>query len=172
LNAIAKALESDEIQEPKFPSTMVIVAKKVAWTSYFAPRGQSDKERMQVEFVLLGTRLLLAKARSMPDGPEWQAFDRGLRSGQATILRDIFGNPFRPATLSPDWRTSTVSSLAQSIYDDRVMPSGLFDNQRLAVLADALEDAGCDKSEILGHLRSGGDHVRGCWVVDLVLGKE
>jgi hypothetical protein len=84
---------------------------------------------------------------------------------QANLLRGIFGNPFRPVTLNPAWRTSNVTALAQSIYDDRA-----FD--RLPILADALEDAGCDNADILNHCRQPGEHVRGCWVVDLVLGKE
>ena len=87
------------------------------------------------------------------------------RRQQAGLLLDIFGNPFRPVTLNPAWRTSNVTALAQSIYDDRA-----FD--RLPILADALEDAGCDNADILGHCRQPGEHVRGCWVVDLVLGKE
>ena len=80
------------------------------------------------------------------------------------LIRDIFANPFRPVPLDPAWLTSTVVSLAEGVYADRA-----FD--RLPVLADALEDAGCDKAEILAHCRGGGPHVRGCWVVDLVLGK-
>jgi hypothetical protein len=79
------------------------------------------------------------------------------------ILRDIFGNPFHPVTLNPAWRTSNVTALAQSIYDDRA-----FD--RMPILADALEDAGCDNADILNHCRQPSEHVRGCWVVDLVLG--
>ena len=83
----------------------------------------------------------------------------------STLLRCIFGNPFRPATLDPAWRTSTVVALARGIYDDRA-----FD--RLPILADALQDAGCDSADILNHCRDAGPHARGCWVVDLVLGKQ
>jgi hypothetical protein len=81
------------------------------------------------------------------------------------VMREIFGNPFRPVTIDPAWLTPTVTSLAQAIYDDRA-----FD--RLAILADALEDAGCNQQDILDHCRQPGEHTRGCWVVDLVLGKE
>ncbi|QEL15868.1 hypothetical protein [Limnoglobus roseus] len=83
---------------------------------------------------------------------------------QATLLRDIFGNPFRPVTFSPTWLTPTVVSLAEGIYADRA-----FD--RLPILADALQDAGCEDADVLGHCRGEGVHVRGCWVVDGVLGK-
>jgi hypothetical protein len=87
---------------------------------------------------------------------------------QADLLRDIIGNPFRPVALDPawlQWNGGTVRKVAQAIYDDRA-----FD--RLPILADALEEAGCTDRDILDHCRSGGDHVRGCWAVDLLLGKE
>jgi hypothetical protein len=84
---------------------------------------------------------------------------------QAYLFRCIFGNPFRPITIDPRWLTSTVVDLAQAIYEERA-----FD--RMPILADALMDAGCDTEEIIAHCRSDGPHVRGCWVVDLILGKE
>jgi hypothetical protein len=87
------------------------------------------------------------------------------RRQQAGLLLDIFGNPFRPVTIHPTWQTSNVTALAQAICDDRA-----FD--RIPILADALEDAGCDNVDILNHCRQPGEHVRGCWVLDLVLGKE
>ena len=80
------------------------------------------------------------------------------------LLRDIFGNPFRPVTFAPEWRTETAVSLAQTMYDAR-------DFGNLPVLADALQDAGCENADVLDHCRGPGPHVRGCWVVDLVLGK-
>jgi hypothetical protein len=80
------------------------------------------------------------------------------------LLRDIFGNPFRPVAINPAWRTPTVFTLATGIYAE-----GAFD--RLPILADALQDAGCDSAEVLDHCRGPGPHVRGCWVVDLLLGK-
>jgi hypothetical protein len=88
------------------------------------------------------------------------------------LLRELFGNPFRPVVLDPDLRTKTVIALAQAAYDERSLPGGQLDLQRLAVLADALEDAGCTDQAIFDHLRGPGPHVRGCWPVDLVLAKE
>jgi hypothetical protein len=67
--------------------------------------------------------------------------------------------------------TPAVVKLAQATYDNCLLPSGLLDSTRLGVLADALEEAGCDNPDILSHLRGPGPHTRGCWVVDLVLGK-
>jgi hypothetical protein len=107
-----------------------------------------------------------ASIANRTSGPEERT--RVLRAetlAQATLFRDIFGNPFRPVTVIAAWLTSTVTSLAQAIYADRA-----FD--RLPILADALEDAGCSNADILAHCRGGGEHVRGCWVVDLLLAKE
>jgi len=87
------------------------------------------------------------------------------RIGQAAVVREIFGNPFRPVTLDPIWLTSIVQNLAAIIYDERA-----FD--RLPILADALEDCGCTNADILNHCRQPGEHVRGCWVIDLLLAKE
>ena len=91
------------------------------------------------------------------------------RRNRGELLGDIFGNPFRPITLAADHRTPTVVSLAQAAYDERHLPSGELDLDRLAVLSDALEEAGAS-GELLDHFRSPGPHVRGCWAVDLVLG--
>jgi hypothetical protein len=87
------------------------------------------------------------------------------QASQMALMRCIFGNPFLPIAFDPGWRTADVSGLARGIYEERA-----FD--RLPLLADALMDAGCADEQVIGHCRSEGPHVRGCWVVDLVLGKE
>jgi hypothetical protein len=84
---------------------------------------------------------------------------------QAELIRDIFGNPFQPVTLYSSWLTPTVKALPQSIYDERAI-------DRLPILADELVRSGCDNQDILDHCRGPGPHVRGCWVVDLVLGRS
>jgi hypothetical protein len=81
------------------------------------------------------------------------------------VVRELGGNPFRPVTLNPSWLTSTVLSLANSIYAERAF-------ERMPILADALQDAGCDNEDILNHCRQSGVHIRGCFVVDLLLGKS
>jgi hypothetical protein len=92
------------------------------------------------------------------------------------MLLDLFGNPFRlppflpPAVLA--WNDRSIPRIAQAIYDERHLPEGTLDKARLAILADALLDAGCDDDELIRHCQSDGPHVRGCWAVDLVLGKE
>jgi hypothetical protein len=84
---------------------------------------------------------------------------------QADLLRDIVGNPFRSYAKESLWLTLKVVDLAHDIYQDRA-----FD--RLPILADALEEAGCTNGDILNHCRQPGEHMRGCWVVDLLLGKS
>jgi hypothetical protein len=84
---------------------------------------------------------------------------------QADLLREIVGNPLRPVTFDPLWRTSDVLLLATSIYDSQ-------DFGPMPILADALQEAGCTSEELLSHLRTGGPHVKGCWALDLVLGKQ
>jgi hypothetical protein len=81
------------------------------------------------------------------------------------LIECVFGNPFRPVKFNQSWLTSNVVGVAQRIYDERQF-------QDMHILGDALEDAGCGKASILEHCRSGGEHVRGCWVVDLILGKQ
>lgn len=84
---------------------------------------------------------------------------------QAKLLREIVGDPFRPLSVDPAWLTPGVVNLAQATYDERA-----FD--RMPELAGELEKAGCDNDNILAHCRAPGLHVRGCWVIDLLLGKS
>jgi len=87
-------------------------------------------------------------------------------AAQSLLLRDIFGPRFfRAVTINPAWLTSTVVSLGQAIYDERA-----FDH--MPVLADALEESGCTNQEMLAHCRGGSEHVRGCWLIDVILGKS
>jgi hypothetical protein len=82
------------------------------------------------------------------------------------LLRDVFGNPFREVKFDKRWKTDTAVSLAKQMYESREFGT-------MPILADALQDAGCDSDDILSHCRDAKQvHVRGCWVVDLVLGKS
>jgi hypothetical protein len=88
-----------------------------------------------------------------------------LLARMADALRDIFGNPFRPVAFDPAWRTTDAVALARQAYESR-------DFGAMPILADALEEAGCDCEGVLSHCRDASlAHVRGCWVVDSVLGK-
>lgn len=82
-----------------------------------------------------------------------------------SAVQCVFGNPFRPVAFDPAWRSETAVAFATGIYADRA-----FD--RLPILADVLEEAGCDHPDILAHCRGPGAHARGCWVVDLVLNRS
>ena len=85
---------------------------------------------------------------------------------QVALIRDIFGNPFAPVAFDPAWRTDTAVAVARQMYDSREFGA-------MPILADALQDAGCDDEQVLAHCRDASQvHVRGCWVCDLVLGKE
>jgi hypothetical protein len=84
---------------------------------------------------------------------------------QVSLVRDVFGNPYQAIAIDPGWRPPTVTALAQTVYDRRAF-------EHLPILADALEEAGCTDAAVLDHCRGPGPHVRGCWVVDLLLGKE
>ena len=90
------------------------------------------------------------------------------QAGQTHLLRDLLGDAFHSIMVNPvwlAWNDQAALKLAQGIYEDRA-----FD--RLPILADALEESGCDHAGLIGHLRGSGLHVRGCWAVDLLLGKE
>ncbi len=89
-------------------------------------------------------------------------------TGQCSVLRDVAGSPFRAARIDPAWLTwndATVSRLAHAIYRERVF-------YRLPILADALQEAGCSDALLLDHLRAGEVHTRGCWWLDLILGRR
>jgi hypothetical protein len=115
----------------------------------------AEPDRAAREVALAGAYTGLGK-----DCPVWLAE----RAAQAGLLRDVFGNPFHPRTtdaLGPAWK-GEPARLARAIYQEKAF-------EHLAVLADALEEAGCTDEEALSHCRSPGLHVRGCWVVDMLL---
>jgi hypothetical protein len=112
-----------------------------------------------------------ARARQAddPDSPdraeEWAASSVDEANGQGALIREIFGDPFNPPMIDRAWRAwngGTVRRMAQVLYD-----SGRFED--MPILADALEEAGCDDPEILTHCREPQDHVRGCWLLDALL---
>jgi hypothetical protein len=102
------------------------------------------------------------------NSPRQRAAAEEASASQCHLIRDVFGNPFRPVVGEQAWlsqKEGTVRRIAQAIYDERRFSD-------LPILADALEEADCSEPAILSHCRSAGEHVRGCWVVDLLLGKE
>jgi hypothetical protein len=115
-------------------------------------------ERMVIEQLIT---LFCVGPRDMAIGED---FDPRLRDDLVYWVRDIFGSPFHPVEFDPEWRTAIVWDLAETIYEQRA-----FDHMPL--LADALFAAACSDETVLEHCRGDGPHVRGCWVVDLVLEK-
>lgn len=114
-----------------------------------------------------GHGIAVGVIRSLPTLAE-----NGLSAAQfADLVREMFGTRCPPLAAPVPHCPAAVFSLAQAAYDERELPGGHLDNARLAVLSDALEEAGCTDETILSHLRSPGPHVRGCWALDLVLGK-
>lgn len=152
-------------------------AEKFADGRIDTPEFVRFRKRLEEQAVpTLETHCRLAVERLLAGPEELQQLDvfgmlRGERNRNRLdrasnhIFRDIVGSPFRPVTFDPRWRTSDTIGLAQAIYDDRAF-------ERMPILADALMDAGCEDEQIISHCRSKGPHVRGCWVVDLALGKE
>jgi hypothetical protein len=148
------------------------LSDSAAWSvQRLLQRGPLDAEH--VLFVLAEARLKDAGARAhlaklpqeVADAKRVGAFKTEGRA-QCDLLRDVIGNPFRPVAFDSAWRTSTAVSLARGMYESR-------DFGAMPILADALQDAGCDSEDVLDHCRDPkATHVRGCWVVDLVLGKQ
>lgn len=93
------------------------------------------------------------------------------REQHVSLIRCIFGNPFRKPSIETAWLTQDVVQLANAAYEERSLPDGNLKSDQLSALSDALEAAGCSNQEILSHLRDSGPHVRGCWAVDLILGR-
>ena len=116
--------------------------------------------RQAVAALRAAARLAVAAA-----GDRWnEGVFRRAEADQCDLVRDLFGDPFRPVAFDPRWRTAAALGLARAAHAD-----GAFD--RLPILADALEEAGCEDAVVLAHCRGGGPHARGCWVVDGLLGR-
>jgi hypothetical protein len=124
----------------------------------------SDEIRIQREAAAAVCYAVIPNELWGASGYFWE-IDPAEKGPHAVIIRDVFGNPFRPVAADHSRLTPSVVNLAQAIYDERA-----FD--RLSDLADALEDSGCHKADTLEHCRSEKPHVRGCWVVDRILGKD
>ena len=130
----------------------------------FSPPG-SSRRGAAINAAFFASTSKMWHVQSLAEAVQTLAARSGTAAHQCRLLRDIFGNPCHPVTFDASWRTLSVVSLAQTMYDNRT-----FD--RMPELGDALERAGCRDQAILDHCRKPGEHVRGCWVVDLVLGNQ
>lgn len=130
-----------------------------------------DKDgRQAVEFTLeFSVKAVQAARRKVAGkgqkGKEADAAAAEQRRRHCDLLRDLFGNPFKPVKFAPGWRVASAVAVGKSIYEDHAF-------ERMPILADALEDAGCNDAAVLEHCRGPGPHFLGCWVIDGVLGKD
>ncbi|HEY7153522.1 MAG TPA: hypothetical protein VH575_06155 [Gemmataceae bacterium] len=178
--------EQDE--ENDRPAAVAFASEAAAWSVWWEPWEAwwrpEDVARNAGQTAWAVTEALAGQAVTAAS-PElaWreiQALEAVTRHEQkrahCALLRDIFGNPFPPAeVIAPAvlaWNEGLVVKLGRAVYEERKLPCGTLDTAHLAVLADALEESGCANEEILGHLRRPGPHVRGCWPIDLLLGKR
>jgi hypothetical protein len=176
---LAERMADEEVEEAEWKE--VHGAARSLWNAVrqesltaqrIAPRGTPEVEKLVQADTATGAGWAVLEdaweAAYQVTAVEWDEEHSDENHHQIALLHEIIGNPIRSMSVNASclaWNDGTVPKIAQAIYDERA-----FD--RLPILADALEDAGCDNAEILNHCRRPGEHVRGCWVVDLLLGKE
>ncbi len=142
------------------------VRSELAWAAAFAANSPLPLAEVGVRAaraaVQARTGVVLLVPVESPDS-EFAA----ATAEQSLIMRgvvwDVVGNPFRLVEFSSEWRTDTAVSIARHMYESREFSA-------MPILADALQDAGCDSDDVLNHCRHESGHVRGCWVLDGVLG--
>jgi hypothetical protein len=144
------------------PHTRVTEAKRCLWSRVYADAAHDETVREAAGWD--AARLIRDALDGTPMLHHVTVFMRK-RSEMLAIIRDIFGNPFRPLALDPTWLTPAVTAIAQRAYRESTI--GLRQS-----LADALHNAGCESPDILSHCRSESMHVKGCWVVDMLLHQQ
>jgi hypothetical protein len=158
---VANAIRhTDEYEWSEEKQALLLAANAVGWAATL-------REPPDPPAYLAGCAATGARSAALTAGVS----QAEANAAQSALIRDILGNPFRPVALDPAVLGTAIPSLAQAAYEERALPGRELDPARLAVLADALEEAGCTDAALLDHLRGPGPHCRGCWAVDLVLGK-
>lgn len=167
MNAAWDAAESalDSLRANSLPDALLPSLDTLRAVSWAARAAAATLEQEAIVAAIRTSEAVVKVAEEVAawDGP-WAA----RIWARAALLRDIVGNPFRTISIDPEWlirNDATVRKIAQQIYSDRSFGD-------LPILADALIDAGCHDEEVLNHCRQTGGHVRGCWALDLLLGKE
>jgi hypothetical protein len=162
----AEGMAWEVAEDVALPACAAHAARTAWWATYsVGPSGE------------YATNYAIAAAAEAERATEQQGVPwASMVAEQSLLLRDIFGLSAFQTYQSIErswltWHNGTVEQLAESAYTNRSMLEGILDPDRLAVLADALEDAGCTEAAILEHLRGPGPHWRGCWVIDALLGK-
>ena len=148
------------------------VARQECWEdARLVDNPQGNKHPSELAIAAVSMETLLDMLMTAAEATAWvkagtpEAISAPEQWEQCGLVREIFGNPFRPVAVEPAWLTSTVVALARIIYQDRAF-------ERMPELGDALEVAGCLDPDLLAHCRGPTPHVRGCWLVDRLLGKE
>jgi hypothetical protein len=148
-----------------------LLAAPAASAAAFAAEADRDLSFLGPHYARMA-KLRAEMPPGVPRGADWYAqdvaADRADYAAQFSLLRDILGNPFRPPpSLDPAWITrgdGAIPAMARTIYDERSF-------NLLPKLADVLEGRGCTIQDILAHCRQPGEHIRGCWVIDDLIGK-
>jgi hypothetical protein len=147
-------------------------AHQSAWKEWGTPARTAVADASAVEWDV-GHAVNAARHAAWADSSGTRADEL---TAQTVLLRCIVGSPFRALpTIGLAWLTwnaGIVQRLAEEVYEQRELPPGTFDVDRLAILGDALEDAGCGDPALVDHLRGPGPHVRGCWVIDVLTNRE
>jgi hypothetical protein len=168
------AATAEELARARQAAASAVNTAAAAWSPPRSPPGSPPPGLPSAA----NARAAAQAAWGTADPSAWGAAAEAVRPLQylhCCLCREFVGSPFRPlsALLPPwlSWAEGTIVRLARAAYEERHLPSGVLDAARLAILADALEDAGCTDAELLGHLRGPGPHYRGCHVLDALLAK-
>jgi hypothetical protein len=148
-------------REARVHSAAASAVTGTMWTQYVVQATRAVTQAARLARSARAAAGLVGEDAARQEAAAWRAE----AAVQAALIRCIFGNLPRPVSFDPAWRTPTAVALARAIYHERA-----FD--RLPILADALEEVGCPIQQVLNHCRQPGEHARGCWVVELVLGKD
>ena len=139
-------------------------SKALGFASFSAAKAADQKVRYAAE--ARGPIEHAAALAALPDVSAGEEARKAVKIQHCRLLRDIFGSPVGPPLrFNASWHTPNAVALATAMYEQR-------DFSQMPALADALEAAGCADANILGHCRSGQEHWRGCWVIDVILGRE
>lgn len=144
----------------------LLAAEAAAWDGHLAAAGRGQAGRA---LALWAAAWAADRRVAAEPGEQLAGVREGLGVGAdwdlCRALDDIFGNPFRPVAADPSWLTSAVLALVHRMYDSK-------DFSPMPILADALQEAGCDNTDVLDHCRGEGPHTRGCWVIDMLTGRR
>jgi hypothetical protein len=163
--AVKKAVDTIEKYADGFSSYEELRAAEAATGTWAMALDEAGEDIWAMGYSMSWSAWAMSFVMLRADKASLERITLNERQAQSSLLRDVFANPFRSADIFPSCFTLDTVRLAQAIYEKRAF-------HHLLKLADNLEQVGCDNQEMLQHCRHQGEHVRGCWVVDLILGKK